>query len=75
MERYQRTDIEEIGSIFDQVRPVVSHIEACLPNKPPAPKNIGEGLRVPQRQLGKEYLSVKYDKNKNVSLLSVPIPI
>ena len=27
---YQRTDLEEICSIFDQVRPVVSHIEFCL---------------------------------------------
>ena len=29
---YQRTDLEEIRSIFDQVRPVVSHLEVCLPN-------------------------------------------
>ena len=28
---YQRTDIEEIFSIFDQVRPVVSHLEFCIP--------------------------------------------
>ena len=28
--RYQRTDLEEIRSRFDQVRPVVSHLEVCL---------------------------------------------
>ena len=33
--RYQRTDIEEICSRFDQVRPVASHLEFHLPNKPP----------------------------------------
>ena len=32
---YQRTDIEEIRSIFDQFRPVVSHPEVLLLNKPP----------------------------------------
>ena len=39
---YQRTDLEEIRSIFDQVRPVVSHLEVRLPKKPPTPKNIGD---------------------------------
>ena len=47
--RYQRTDLEEIFSIFDQVRPMVSHIEAHLPKKPLAPRNIGEGLKGDQR--------------------------
>ena len=28
---YQRTEIEDICSIFDQVRPVVSHLEFSLP--------------------------------------------
>ena len=28
---YQRTDLEEIHYIFDQDRPVVSHLEVCLP--------------------------------------------
>ena len=50
---YQKTDIEEIRYIYDQVRPVVSHIEVSLPNKPPTPDNIGEGLKVSQRQLWK----------------------
>ena len=47
---YQRTDIEDICSRFDQVIPVVSHLEFCIPKKPPTPKNIGEGLTGPQRQ-------------------------
>ena len=74
-EIYQITDLEEIRSRFDQVRPVVSHIEVCLPKKLPTPKNIGEDLSVPQRQFWKEALFVKYDKNTNVNLLSDPIPI
>ena len=72
---YQRTYIENICSIFDQARPVVSHLEVHLLKKPPTPKNISEGLKGPQRQFWKESLFVKYDKNKNVSLLSDPIPI
>ena len=50
---YQWTDIEEIRSRFDQVRPVVSHLEFRLPNKPPTPKNIGEALGGPQRKFWK----------------------
>ena len=50
---YQRTDIEDIFYRFDQFRPVVSHIEVCLPKKPPTPKNIGEGLKGLQRQFWK----------------------
>ena len=72
---YQRTDLEEIRSRFDQVRPVVSHLEVRLPNKPPTPKNIGDALGGPQIKFCKEALLVKYDKNKNVSLVSAPIPI
>ena len=66
---YQRTDLEEICSRFDQVRPVVSNIKFRLPEKPPTPNNIGEGLKSPQRQLWKEYLFVKYGMNKNVRLI------
>ena len=51
--RYHRTYLEDIHSIFDQFRPVVSHIEVFLPNKPPTPNNIGEGLKVIQRKLWK----------------------
>ena len=72
---YQRINLEDICSRFDQVRPVISHLEVCLPKKSPTPNNIGEGLSGPQRQLFKEALFVQYDKNKNVGLLSDPIPI
>ena len=54
---------------------MVSHLEVRLPKKPPTPKNIGDDLCGPQRQLWKEALFVQYDKNKNFSLLSAPIPI
>ena len=37
---YQITYIEYICSIFDQVRPVFSHIEVRLPNKPPTPRKL-----------------------------------
>ena len=47
---YQRTDIEEVCSIFYQVRPIVSNLEDHLPKKSPTLKNIGEGLNDPQRQ-------------------------
>ena len=72
---YPRIDLEDICSIFDQVRPVVSYLEVSLPKKPSTPKSIDEGLKGPQRRLWKEYLFVKYDKNENVSLLSAPTPI
>ena len=69
------TDIEYIRSIFYQVRPVVSHLQFFIPVKPLTPSNIGEALKGPQRKLRKEYLFVKYDKNKNFSLLSDSLPI
>ena len=50
---YQRTYLEDICFRFDQVGPVVSHLEVCLPKKPPTLKNIGEGLKVPLRKFGK----------------------
>ena len=46
--RYQRTYLEDICSRFDQVIPVVSHLEVHLPKKPPTPNNISEGLKGPQ---------------------------
>ena len=72
---YQKTDIEDLFSIFDQVRPVDSHLDVRLPKKLTTPKSISKGSKVPQRKLNKEALFVQYDKNKNVSLLSAPTPI
>ena len=72
---YQIKYLEEICSIFGQVKPVVSHIEVCLPKKHTTPKNIGESLKVTQRKLWKEDLFVEYDKNQNVSLILATIPI
>ena len=42
--------LEEIRSIFDQVRPEVSYLEFSLPHKPLTPNNIGEALKGPQRK-------------------------
>ena len=56
-------------SIFDQVRPVLSHLEVCLPEKPITSNNIGESLKGPKRPFWKEYLFVQYDKNQNVNPL------
>ena len=50
---YQRIDIEKTRSRFDQVRPVVSHLEVRLPKKPPTTNNISDALGGPQRQLWK----------------------
>ena len=72
---YQRTDIEDICFVFDQFGPVNSHLGVYLPEKPSTAKNIGEGLKGPQRKFCKEDLFVQYDKNKNGSLLSAPVPI
>ena len=72
---HQKKYLEDISSIFDQVRPEVSYLEFRLPHKPLTPNNIGEALKGPQRQLRKESLCVQYYKNKNASLLSAPIPI
>ena len=54
---------------------MVSHLEVCLPKKSLTPKNIGGALGGPQRKFLKEALFVQYGRNKNVSLLSAPIPI
>ena len=54
---------------------MVSHLEVCLPKKPPTANNIGDALGGPQKQFWKEAFFVQYDKNKNVSLLSAPTPI
>ena len=72
---YQRIDLEEIRSRFNQFRSVVSHLEFRLPKKPPKPKNIGDALGGPQRKLWKEALFVQYDKKFVFSLLSATIPI
>ena len=47
---YERIDLEEIRSIFDQVRPAVSHIAVHLPEKSLTQNNIFGGLKGPQRQ-------------------------
>ena len=67
--------LEVIHYRFDQFRPVVSHIEVSLPEKPLTPDNIGEYLKGTQRYLWKEVFFVKYDKNINVSLISDTISI
>ena len=61
---YQRTDLEEIISRFDQVRPVVSHLEVRLPKKPPTLNNIGDALGGTHILFWKEALFVQYDKKK-----------
>ena len=60
---------------FDQVRPVISHLEVRPPDKPITTNNIDEYLKNHQRQLFKGVLFLQYYKNKNVSLLLDTIPI
>ena len=61
---YQRTDLEEIRSIFDQFRPVVSHLEVHIQKKSPTPKNIGEDFKGPQRQFWKKASFLQYGTKK-----------
>ena len=44
-------DPEEIRSTFDQFRPVVSHLDIHLPEKPPTLKNSVERLKGPHQYL------------------------
>ena len=69
---HHRSNLEDIWSIFDKVRPVVSHIEVHLPEKPPIPKNIGEALKGPQRKFWKEALFVQYNKKKMSNFFWIP---
>ena len=69
---YQMTDLEEIHSRFDQVRPVVSHLEVHLPKKLPTPKNIGEALGGPQRKLFKEALFSNMTIIKMLAFFQIP---
>ena len=69
---YHRVYLEYIRSIFDQVRPIASYLEVHIPEKPLAPKNIGEGLKGPQIQFWKEDVFLKYDKKKMSSFIQLP---
>ena len=65
---YQRTDIDEIWSIFDQVRSVVSHVEVILPRKPPTPKNIYEAPKGPRKNYVKKLYLCNTERTKISSL-------
>ena len=70
-EEPQKQYREEILSIFDQVRPVDSHIEVCLPSKPTTPNNIGEGLSVPQMQLWKDPFLFNTKREKMLAFFQI----
>ena len=72
---HQRTDLEGISSRFDQIIPVVSHLDFFPRKKRPTPHHIIRGFKGPQRKFWKEFLFVQYDKHKNVSLILSPIQI
>ena len=59
------TDLEYILSTFDQVIPMVSHIEVSLPEKHITPNKIGEAIKGRHKQIWNETLFVKYEKNKS----------
>ena len=61
-------DLEYIWSKFDQVIPMVSHIEVSLPEKNIDPNKIGEAIKGPHNKTLKEALFLKYDKNKSSNL-------
>ena len=51
---------------------MVSHIEVSLQEKPTTPNTIGESIKCPHKQIWKEALFVKYDKNKSSTLFWLP---
>ena len=51
---------------------MVSHIEVSFPEKPITTNNIGEAIKGPHKQIWKEYLFVKYDKNKISTFFWIP---
>ena len=51
---------------------MVSHVEICLPKKPPTPKNIGDAVGGPQREFWKEALFVQYEHNKLLAFSQLP---
>ena len=51
---------------------MVSHLEICLPDKPPTPKYIDEGLKGHQRQYYKEASFVQYDTPGSLVLQQYP---
>ena len=69
---YYSADIEEIRSKFDQVRPVVSHIDVHFLEKPHTPKNIGEALKDPKRKFCKNAFFVQYEKKTILYFYSIP---
>ena len=69
---YQLTAIEDIRSIFYQVRHVVSHLECRLPKKPPTPNNIGEALGGPKRRFWKEALFFNMTRTKMSACFQIP---
>ena len=69
---YQITDLEEVRTIFDQFRHVVSHLEFFIPKKPPTPKNIGEVLKGPQRQLYKNLYLLNKKRTEILALFRIP---
>ena len=51
---------------------MVSHIEVSLPEKPITPNNIGEDIKSPHKQIWKEDLFVKHEKNKSSTFFRLP---
>ena len=50
LKRYHCIDLEKHRSEFDQIRPVISHLEVSLPENPKTLKDIGVSLKGPRRQ-------------------------
>ena len=69
---YHRTDIEDIPSIFDQFRHMVSNLECNLQEKLLTPKNIGEALKDPLKQLCKKIYQCNTTRIKISALFRIP---
>ena len=51
---------------------MVTHIEVSLTEKHITPNNIGEAIKGPHKQIWKEALLVKYEKNKSSTFFRLP---
>ena len=54
---YQRTNLKDIHSIFDQVIPVITYLKVRLPEKSLTSNNIVEALKGPGENSGKKLIS------------------
>ena len=66
---YQGKDLEEIRSIFDQVKSVVLHLEVSLPKNPLTPKTLEILIKILSDNSGKKIYLYNTTRKKVLTLL------